>query len=341
MFLDYLELPFAHGRPESTGILKLTPEDFIVEEIPLFLPCGEGEHLFLWIEKRHETTEQVVKSLVDMSGLPPRAISYAGLKDKQALTRQWFSLHAPGQDFPDSPTWAGENWRVLSHGRHQKKLKTGNLRGNHFELNLHEVSNPQEVEQKLQQVQAHGVPNYFTAQRFGHQGENLRQATRMLLEGKKVKNRFLSGIYLSAIRSYLFNKIVSERLNKGQWNHVIPGDVLQLSGSKSHFIAEDSFSELERRLRERDINPCAILWGKGKQMAQHDALRLQSDSLEPFMDYLNALERMKVERAYRATVLWPEHLRWSWPEKNRLHLAFSLPAGSYATALVRELIDTI
>ena len=338
MLNDYLDLPYAHGNPLANGILKAVPEDFIVEEIPLVEPCGEGEHQFLYIEKKDYTTEQVAKDLAEICQVSVRDVSYAGLKDKHALTRQWFSVHCPGRYFSDIGNKKGDNWSILSHARHSKKLKTGALKGNKFTLVLRSIDNPSVVEEKLINIQRVGVPNYFTAQRFGHCGHNLLQAKRMLLEGKKVKNRFLAGLYLSAIRSYLFNHQVAARIRQNTWRQVLQGDVLQLAGTRSLFTATEDLELLQNRLEKRDVIPTAILWGRGSQLALGEVLSMQTSLLEEYTDFLNAIEQRKVERAYRAIILHAADLHWHWLDQHTLQMNFSLPAGSYATAIVRELI---
>ena len=339
MLNDYLDLSYTYGEPKSYGVLKSCADDFIVDEIPLVEACGEGEHQFIHIEKKNCTTEQVAKDLAVLFGVTTREVSYAGLKDRLAITRQWFSVHMPGKYFSDIEKMCGDNWRVISHGRHLKKLKTGALKGNQFTIILRELSNTNLLEDRLRLIREGGVPNYFTSQRFGHCGHNLLQAQRMLLEKKKVKNRFLSGLYLSAIRSYLFNKQLSFRVENNTWKTIINGDVLQLSGTKSLFTAKlPELGDLQNRYERMDICPTAILWGRGPQMAQDEALGLQTSVLAPYMDLLNALEHKKVERAYRMIVNLPNNLQWDWIDDNTLQLIFSLQPGSYATAVTRELI---
>lgn len=339
MLDDYLDLSYAHDSPKSLGFLKAYPEDFIVYEIPLVYPCGEGEHQFIHIEKKNYTTEQVAQDLAALCNVTIRAVSYAGMKDKHAVTRQWFSVHAPGKYFPELGQASGEHWSIIEHGRHLKKLKTGALEGNQFILTLRELTNTHLLEDRLNLIKTRGVPNYFTQQRFGHCGHNLLQAQRMLLEKKKVKNRFLSGLYLSAIRSYLFNRQVSMRVANRTWETILEGDVLQLSGTKSLFTAKlPELHDLQLRYDNHDLSPTAILWGKGLQMAESHGLSIQTEALEPYIPYLTALEQRKVERAYRSIASFPTDLEWQWLDGETLQLNFSLRAGSYATAVIRELI---
>lgn len=339
MFDDYLDLPYAYGIPSASGMLKSTAEDFVVEEISSFEPVGEGEHLFLHIEKTQYTTEQVAKDLARICDVSIKNISYAGLKDKHARTRQWFSVHCPGKYFPDIEQEKGDQWWIIASTRHLKKLKKGTLTGNAFTLVVRAIDDASSVDTRLQKIKHQGVPNYFTSQRFGSCGQNLVQAKRMLLEHKKVKNRFLAGMYLSAMRSYLFNRQLAARIEQNTWQRVLSGEVLQLSGSRSMFVAnQDDLAALQDRLEQQDISPAAILWGSGRQLAQEEALAVQHQTLEPYADYLQAIEQRKVDRAYRAMIVHPIGLQWQWLDAHTLRLTFALPAGSYATAILRELV---
>ena len=328
------ELNFAYGCPQSTGQIKGTPDDFCVEEHLGFELTGEGEHLFLLIEKTRLNTEDMAKIIARTLGLPLKAVSYAGLKDKFAKTIQWFSLHLPGIDNPNVEGLNTENYRVLKALRHNKKLKIGALKGNHFKIKINDLQDePQELLMRIEKIKTYGVPNYFGPQRFGINGSNLVRAKEVLFENKKIKNRHLRGIYYSAARSLLFNKILSSRVAAGSWRSPLPGDLMMLMGTHSVFQMETVDDDIVRRMNENDISPSAPLWGKGKELLTSEALQTQNLSLGPWLEWCNALEAHGLERSYRAMVLLPENLQFKDDE-----FTFYLPVGAYATTVLRELL---
>lgn len=335
---DYKALAFAYGNPKATGSIKVSAEDFKVDEVLGFDLSGEGEHLFLRIEKTGLNTEELVKSLARALGKSEKAISYAGLKDRQAQTTQWLSLHCPGEDIPGAEQLEGPGWRVLESKRHLKKLKIGALEANDFRLVLRELSDKSDLEERLLRIRETGVPNYFGPQRFGYEGQNLVKAESVLVGGVKIKNHFLRGIYYSAARSFLFNQILSERVKEGTWNRALAGDVMQLAGTNSLFPIEQPDEIIERRIREFDISPAAPLWGRGQERASLDALALQEKVLLPYTSWCEGLEKQGLERASRPLILVAEQLQWAW-EEGDLVLHFRLVPGSYATSVVRELIS--
>jgi len=329
-------LAFALGKPAATGTIKTFPDDFKVNEILGFELNGEGEHLYLLIEKRGLNTEELVNVLARAIGKSPKIISYAGLKDRQAVTTQWLSIHCPGEEI-DVSSVSGEGWRIIDSKRSLKKLKTGALQGNAFTLVIRNIEGKDEVEQRLHKINEIGVPNYFGLQRFGHNGQNLVKAKEVLLENKKIKNRFLKGIYYSAARSYLFNLILSARVSQGNWNKALAGDVMQLGGTHSIFNVEEPDEVINKRITTFDISPAAPLWGKGEERVTADALSSQTKAIAEYTAWMQALENHGLERAYRSMVLAVSNLKWCW-EKDSLEINFDLPAGSYATSVVQELL---
>jgi len=335
---NYSNLAYAYGQPEAHGQLKNSPEDFIVEEQLGFSLTGEGEHLFLFIEKRGLNTEEVIKSLARLLQRPAKTISYAGLKDRQATTRQWISIHCPGEVIENPDSLMAEGWRVLNSSRHNKKLKTGALSANTFQLVIRDIDLIDRVNLRLEQVKRFGVPNYFGEQRFGYQGQNLVKAQQLLLENVKIKDRFLRGMYYSAARSLLFNLILSKRIEKQLWNKAIAGDVMQLSGTHSIFTAAEIDEEIIQRVNDMDLSPAAPLWGKGEEKACGEAQALQQSVLHDYQSWCDALERHDLQRAYRSLRLPVGDFSWQWSD-NHLTMQFTLVAGSYATSVVRELVD--
>jgi tRNA pseudouridine13 synthase len=243
----------------------------------------------------------------------------------------------PGEEIPGVETLQGDGWRVIESNRHLKKLKTGALAGNKFTLVVRDISDCDAVESALHRVKSSGVPNYFGPQRFGHQGQNLMRAEAVLLNGLRVKDRFLRGIYYSAARSFLFNRILSARVAQHSWNTALSGDVMQLAGKNSIFTIEMPDDTIHNRLAEKDISPASSLWGKGEERVSLDARLVQQEALCGFEPWCTSLEAQGLERAYRAHVLRVQELTWVWDGRN-LELKFELVAGAYATSVLREII---
>ena len=331
-------LPCAYRSLPLTGKLRSQPEDFIVEEELSFLPTGDGEHIFLQIRKKGKNTEDIARLLARHSGVPRKSISYAGLKDRNAVTSQFFSVHLPGKDDPDWQQLVDPSFELLAVNRHQKKLRRGALRGNRFCLRIREITGiSEEVEQRLQWIKQHGVPNYFTAQRFGHNANNLVYAEQLLLNGKRVKDRFKRSIYYSAARSWLFNLVVAERIRQHTWDKAIAGDSMMLCGSRSCFSVEQVDEEIINRVNEFDISPTAPLCGSGEAMVTAEAAAIESAILSEWQGWIKGLEKARMEAARRAMRVGVSDLTWQWDGDDQLVLEFSLPPGSYATAVLREL----
>lgn len=331
-----LDWPRIHGIPKSTVSFKLAPEDFQVNEYFEGQFSGEGEHILIRIEKRGLTTEEVVKSLGRLINKPVKLISYAGLKDRQALATQWLSIHAPGEIIPGIETLEAPGWRVLESTRHNKKLRPGYLAGNQFVMRLRDVSNEQDLADRVELVKTTGVPNYFGEQRFGREGGNLIKAEEMLVQGRKVKDRFLKGIYCSAARSWLYNLVLSRRVLDLTWNVPQPGDVIQLRGSNSIFVIDEVDEQLLNRVKDKDIAPASPLPGKGKPMVQGRARELINEVFSDWSEWLAGLERNGLEEAWRSNILHIEHCNYSIQD-SVAELSFTLPAGAYATCVLREL----
>lgn len=208
--------------------LRACPEDFRVDEILGFDPDGEGEHLLLKIQKRNQNTADVARTLARHAGVKIRDVGYGGLKDRNAVTTQWFSVWLPGKADPDWSAIAGEHLKILDSQRHHRKLQRGALRGNRFVIVLRDVAFPQQLdagalEQQLAVIKQQGVPNYFGEQRFGREGRNLASATAMF-DGVRIKDKHLRSLYLSAARSFLFNEVLAARITAANWNQVLPGE---------------------------------------------------------------------------------------------------------------------
>lgn len=336
-------LTYLHGQPQGRGILKANPEDFLVVEDLGFEPDGEGEHILLRIRKSGCNTRFVADALAKFLKIHPREVSFAGQKDKHAVSVQWLCARLPGKEMPALSVFQLAGCQVLEYARHKRKLRPGALQGNQFTLILREISHRDELEIRLQAVQNQGVPNYFGAQRFGIGGSNLQGALYWAQSNAPQRDRNKRSFWLSAARSALFNQIVSERLKKIEFNQVVDGDALQLAGRGSWFVAgEDERAELQARVDNRQLMITAALPGSGEWGPQRVALEQEQAWLADDDAGLlqSLLLREKVEAARRAMLLYPQQLSWNWWDDVSVELRFWLPAGSFATSVVRELINT-
>jgi tRNA pseudouridine13 synthase len=328
----------AHGAPVLSAQMRVKAEDFRVEEIDAFEATGSGEHLLLTIEKRGMNTAFAAAHLARWAGIPEMGVSYAGMKDRHAITRQRFSVHLPRRIAPDIATLESDEMHVLKSEWHAKKLPRGALSGNRFELILRDVQgDAAAIEARLHAIAALGVPNYFGDQRFGRGGDNVANALAMF--GGRRMRREQRTMLLSAARSHLFNQVVSTRVKSGSWNHGLGGEVWMLDGSRSVFGPEPWTDALAMRLADFDIHPTAPLWGLGNPRSQETALALETAALaDPQSLALRAgLEAAGLKQERRATRLRPEGLQWPWHAAGCLALQFALPPGTYATIVLAEL----
>lgn len=329
------ERPEAFGPPVLSAATRSTSEDFIVEEVLGFDPSGQGEHLFLVVEKRDANTVWVAQQLARWAGVAEHAVGYAGLKDRHALTRQAFTVHLPGREPPALDTFAIEGARVLSQHRHQRKLPRGALRGNRFTLTLRGVTGERDaIQARLTRIAAHGVPNAFGEQRFGRDGGNLA-AARAMFAGRRM-SREKRSILLSAARSVLFNRILDERIRQGTWDRALPGDVFMLDGSHSVFGPEPIDDALIARIAAFDIHPTAALWGAGEPRSADAVRAIEQAVAAADPELAEGLVRAGLKQERRALRLPVRELEWRF-ETDALVLSFFLPAGSYATAVLDAL----
>ncbi|MDX6041755.1 tRNA pseudouridine(13) synthase TruD [Scandinavium lactucae] len=339
--IGFDELTYLHGKPQGQGLLKANPEDFLVVEDLGFAPDGEGEHLLVRVLKNGCNTRFVADALAKFLKVHAREVSFAGQKDKHAVTEQWLCVRLPGKEMPDLSNFELEGCQVLEYARHKRKLRLGALKGNAFTLVLREVSNREDVEARLHAIVDQGVPNYFGAQRFGLGGSNLQGALRWAQSDAPVRDRNKRSFWLSAARSALFNQLVSERLKKPDFNQVVDGDALQLAGRGSWFVATDEeMPELQSRVDNRELMITASLPGSGEWGTQRAALEFEQHTLAEESLLQSLLLREKVDAARRAMLLYPQQLSWNWWDDVTVEVRFWLPAGSFATSVVRELINT-
>ena len=310
----------SHGDPLFASIIRSVPEDFQVVEKLGWDFSGDGEHDYLWIEKIGANTEWLARQLARHAGVPVKDVGYAGLKDRHAVTRQWFSV--PRWNEPDWSALEVEGVEILDVQRHAKKLRRGAHRGNAFVIVLRGknlAEHVEAVEQRVQTIRDFGVPNYFGEQRFGRAGTNLRLADEWA-SGKRMP-RHSRSLAISTVRSFLFNEYLDTRVRDGTWNMLLPGDIASLDGSGSVFDVDVVDAELERRCREMDIHPSGELAGQG--------------SVGKPEKWIAALKKSRITTARRSLRLKVINLSVTVLDET-VSLTFSLGRGSFATSVLRE-----
>ncbi len=270
---------------------------------------------FSRFRKRNANTDWVARQIARVAGVRAGDVSYAGMKDRNAVTTQWFSVQLPGREMPDWTPLLSDNLQLQSAVRNSRKLRRGALRGNRFTLVVRELSGAAtELEMRLQGIAAQGVPNYFGIQRFGHDAGNLDKAEALFKGTLKVRDRHIRGLYLSAARSHLFNQVLSRRVLDGTWNKALPGEVLMLNGSHSVFVADIVDATLEQRVAAFDVHPTGPLWGRGTSMAQEQALAVEQNALADYATFRTGLEHAGLSQERRALRLMVADLSWEFPD---------------------------
>ncbi len=306
-----LDFPRAWPNLDARAAFRSEPEDFFVDEKLGFALAGDGEHLCLHIEKRQQNTVAVAKQLAEQAGLRQMDVGYCGLKDRHAVTRQWFSLYL-GQRELDWQSLRLDGCTILAAGRHDRKLRPGQHTGNRFVIRLRNVEGDlPELEQRWYEIAGMGVPNYFGEQRFGRGGSNLLRASELLplhaRQWRERKNQFA----VSAIRAWLFNAVLADRVQAGDWREAVAGEPQPLASGP--------------------------LWGRGRPLSS-DALREREDRLlAPYAAFCEKLEHVGLQQERRPLLLLPADAS-ACREGNDWVLGFSLPPGTYATAVLRELL---
>jgi tRNA pseudouridine13 synthase len=333
--------PLAHGPAPATGRVRLSPEDFQVEELLGFEPDGAGSHALLTVEKREANTGWVAAQLAGLAGCHVRDVGFSGQKDRHAVTRQAYSVPLPAQaEVADCTRWQGEGYRVVAAARHGRKLRPGSHRGNRFVVTVRELAGDAAgIEARLAAMQACGVPNYFGPQRFGRNGSNLDRARDWAAHGRAPRDRAQRGFALSAARSHLFNRVLAERVRRGDWNRLLPGEAVQLDGSRSFFIAETVDESLLTRLQAMDLHPSGPLPGDADSPALNEALAVERAALDGEAALLELLRRERLageRRSLRLPLRGLHAVRDAGAAT--LRLEFGLPRGAFATAVLHELL---
>lgn len=333
------KLPFAFGGPGCRAILRSEPEDFQVDEVMLVEPDGKGEHVLIRIEKRNSNTDWVAGLLARHAGVPLKDVSYAGKKDRRALTRQWFSVRLAGKPEPDWGLLDSGEIRVLETARHSRKLRTGALRGNRFVIRARCLEgDTEQLLDRLQSLTEFGIPNYFGEQRFGRDNSNVAGARAMFTAPAIKLSRQRRGLYLSAARSLLFNNVLAGRVAAGTWNRPVAGERLMLDGSRNSFKPDRIDAEILNRIAVMDIHPSGPLWGRGRLQVDGEAERVEQETVAALEEFRIGLEKFGLKQERRSLRARVSDLSWSFAG-NEVELGFYLPRGSYATAMLRECLD--
>jgi len=336
---DFSSYHYANSEPSLSGVIRTQASDFKVDEKFSFDFTGEGEHALVHIKKTDTNTDWLCRQIADLANLKKVDVSYAGLKDRHAITTQWFSVWLPGKPDPDWSALNSDKVEILSTCRHNRKLRRGSLRGNQFTLIIRNVEgDASDLESRIKTIMADGVPNYFGDQRFGIDGQNLEKA-KVMFGGRREKDRFKRSIYLSAARSAMFNDVLSQRVEMNKWADGISGDVMLLDNSHSYFLVEEIDEKIIQRLKEHDIHPSGPLWGRGDLLSKGAVAEIENKLPEKFKVFDLGLRNARLDQDRRSLRLSVNDLQYSYDTKNKiLNLSFFLPAGGYATAVLREII---
>lgn len=335
------EFAYFHGKPTAKAKLKAKPEHFIVKENLGFEFSGSGEHLMIRVRKTGENTSFVANELAKLCGVKSKDVGWAGLKDRHAITEQWLSVHLPKTDMPDFAAFELQypSIEILETARHNRKLRPGDLVGNEFEVCLSEVTDIEEVETRIKLILESGVPNYFGAQRFGREGNNLTEARRWGRDNVRTKNQNKRSLYLSTARSWIFNHIVSSRLDKGVLNTLILGDIVTQSSVMKE-ITDSNIADVQAEMKKGDLSLTAALAGDNALPTKEDALILEQEIVDSEPDLMALIRGNRMRHDRREVLLRPSDLSYK-VDNELVTLSFSLTSGSFATSIVRELIEEI
>ena len=338
VFEEIATLPCAHGGPAGRAQLRAAPEDFLVQEWLGWEADGAGDHLLLRVRKRGANTLWVAKQLARLAKIDPRDVGFAGLKDRDAVAEQSFTVPARSATGEAWVGVAGDGFEVVAAARHRRKLKRGALKGNDFTIALRAFSGDQErLDQRLRAIAAAGVPNYFGPQRFGRDAGNLRTALAWFAEGVAPADRWRRSFALSAARAAIFNAVVAQRVGNGTWNRLLPGEIVNLDGSGSVFVAEAIDAALEERCAQLDIHPTGPMWS-GSASPSGAAAALEAEVGARYDVLAQGLSKAGLEPERRALRIRVDRLEWTI-EGDVVQLRFRLFRGAFATTVLHELID--
>jgi tRNA pseudouridine13 synthase len=338
---DWNELPLVSSDLLGTGgRIRSELEDFQVTEVAAYPFDGEGEHLYLWLEKRGHTTKWILETIQKQMGIKPRDIGVAGLKDRHAITRQWISIPRKFED--RLPSLNLEGLSLLETKYHSNKLGIGHLRGNVFKLRVRGID-PNSISDVmararaiLDRLEVMGVPNYFGPQRFGNTGENAVRGLELVRNGRMrgpesiPLKRFLIG----SLQSLLFNHYTRLRLERGFYDALLEGDVAKKHDTGGMFTVADAVLESPRAAR-LEVSATGPLHGK-KVMPAHGPSKALEDEVLTAFELDNAAFKDRAG-SRRITRIKMDGLKLEACEDG-FWLEFALPKGSFATVVLREVM---
>ncbi|TQV71590.1 tRNA pseudouridine(13) synthase TruD [Aliikangiella marina] len=337
-------LPHFSQVPAISGRIRNDATDFDVTEQLSFELCGQGEHLYLFIEKKESNSDWIAKQLQKIAGLRSQDVGYAGKKDRFSVSRQWFSLHLPGKGETDAAiieqikNELAESISILKTTRHNKKLRTGAIKSNYFKIIIKQLDGVIS-ESSVASLRSKGFPNYYGYQRFGRDFYNLISADKLLRQQIRVRSRNKRGIYLSAARSAMFNLQLANRINSGFWDCALEGDCLMINGSQSFFNCEQIDDDVKQRMESGDIHPSGWLAGHQASQVTKQAKAVEGETVAQFEPWINGLKDFRMDSARRAYRVIPGDLTVEQVDQTTAVIEFSLPAGCFATSLLRELVN--
>lgn len=344
------DLPMSGSATGIGGDMGDKNTDFEVEEVPAYSPSGQGEHVYLWIEKNGKGTPEAIKEIIKAFGVKEIDVGYAGKKDAHAVTRQWVSIHTPNDDNAPIDQLNDLGWlRVLRTTRHANKLRLGHLKGNIFKVRIVETTQDDDaIQSAIESLRRQGFINYFGKQRFGFDGGNVAEGMA-ILAGKRAPHQKRL-LLVSAVQSAIFNLMAAARfVHSG--NIAFAGDVLQKINAGC-FVCDDPQIDTPR-IAAGEVAVTLPLFGKKVMPAHGDVSAFETQAAQAFFAHWQADENAARGAAFdtatlakfaagdrRQFVILPSLLNFIRIDTSCIDVHFALPSGCYATVLLRHLCGT-
>ena len=345
MELKKLTIPYiSEGQKGIGGKIKINPKDFIVDEIPAYHPSGSGEHLFIHLTKTGITTKQVQKVIANIFNTKVKDVEFAGIKDKHAVTSQYYSVWLLDKQDPELVHKLEEELpvKINSYNFHQRKIKKGHLSGNQFNIKIRDID--MDIEDALKKtkqiteiIHQKGLPNLYGNQRFGIEGDNAQQGLEILKSERKVPNKWLRQFLLSSFQSHLFNYYIVKRIEAGLLDKFMQGDIAKKHDTGGMFVVEDKETEQER-FKNKEICFTGPMFGKKMTPAKEEALEFENSVMEENGVTAEEFKQLKVNGTRRTGIILPEIE--TYKEIDGIRVKFNLPKGAFATIVLREIMKT-